>query len=157
MVKKYYIHVLYLSNSLPEYEYDKINKKCIKCNKNEISIAIDYFYSCLYNEKLPIPFFLAYCNKFLFICNPNKIKKDTCFVNHLDLNRNLPVYNKNNNACVDSYCPVEGFENGICLIKNKFYKLKKIYIFWFNDKRINYPSYNFDKSGLLLFVFNLNN
>ena len=141
---------------LPEYEYDKKNKKCIKCNKNEISIVADDFYSCIDNENLPEIFFLAYCNKFLTICHPNKIKKDTCFVNHLCLYGRRTVYNKNINACVDSYCPVEGFENGTCLITNRFYNFKKIYIFWFNDKRINYPSYNVDKSGLLLFAFNLN-
>ena len=114
-------------------------------------------YSCLYNETLPLALFYAYCDKFLTIYNPNKIEKDTCFVDHLDLYGYLPVYNKDINACVSSFCPIEGFENGTCLAKNKNYKFKKMYIFWFtNDKRINYPSYNVDKSGLLFFVFNLN-
>ena len=49
---------------LPEYEYDEINKKCIKCNKKELSIVIDDFYNCLYNENLPSIIFLAYCDKF---------------------------------------------------------------------------------------------
>ena len=112
---------------LPEYEYDEINKKCIKCNKNEISVVIDDFDNCFCNnEDLLEIFFLAYCNKFLTICNPNKIKKDTCLVDHLDIYRNLPVYNKNINACVDYYCPAEGFENGTCLIKAKYYKLNII-------------------------------
>ena len=143
---------------LPEYEYDEINKECIKCNKNETFIVIDAFYSCLYYEHtLLSPIFYAFCNKFLTICNPNKIEKDTCIFDHLDLNGYLPVYNKDINACVQSFCPVEGFENGTCLAKTKYFKYKKMYIFWFNDKRINYPSYNVDKSGLLLFVFNLNN
>ena len=142
---------------LPEYEYDEINKKCIKCNKNVPSIVIDDFYSCLYNEALQSAIFYAYYDKFLTICNPNKIEKDTCFLDDSDLYGYLPVYNKDINACVDSFCPVEGFENGACLVKHYFYKFKKIYIFWFNDKRINYPSYNADKSSLLLFVFNLNN
>ena len=142
---------------LPEYEYDEKNKKCIKCNKNETSLVINDFYSCLNNETLLSPLFYAFCNKFLTICNPNKIEKDTCFVDHLDLNRYLPVYNKDINACVESFCPVEGFENGTCIVKNSSYKFKKMHIFWFNDKRINFPSYNVDKSGLLLFEFNLNN
>jgi len=52
---------------LPEYEYDKINKKCIKCNKNEISIVVSDFLNCTYNEKLPRHIFLAYCDKYLTI------------------------------------------------------------------------------------------
>ena len=142
---------------LPEYEYDEINKKCIKCNKNETSIVVDDFYSCLYSEGLSSYIFYAFCDKFQTICNLNKIEKDTCFIDHLDLNRYLPVYNKDINSCVESFCPVEGFENGTCIVKNRSYKFKKMYIFWFNDKRVNFPSYNVDKSGLLLFVFNLNN
>jgi len=141
---------------LPEYEYDKINKKCIKCNKNEISIVVSDFLNCTYNEKLPRHIFLAYCDKYLTICNPNEIEIDTCYFDHTDIYGYLAVYNKDINACVDSYCPMEGFENGTCLVKNQYYKFKKIYIFWFNDKRINYPSYNVDKSGLLLFIFNIN-
>jgi len=141
---------------LPEYEYDEINKKCVKCNKNEISILSDDFYGCLYNGN-PSSLFLAYCDKYLTICNPNEIEIDTCYVEHLYLHGNLPVYNKEINACVKTYCPMEGFENEMCLVKNKLYKFKKIYIFWFNDHRINYPSYNVDKSSLLLFIFNLYN
>ena len=92
---------------------------------------------------------LQYCEKYITYCTDIPISSD------VDCPDAAPIFNSIEKICTDMDCPEEGFENGTCIIKKEKYKVRKFFIYWFNDTYIQFPSFNIDKSGYLLVEFSI--
>ena len=133
----------------PGYQFQSSINKCEKCSKEYARIIITDFDNCV--NRVYIEDY-QYCEKYITYCTD--IPADSNF----DCPAKAPIFNSLEKICTDTNCPEEGFENGTCIIKIQKYKDRKFFIFWLNETYqnetyIDYPSFNYDKSGYLLVEF----
>ena len=120
------------------YTYNKETKECEKCKETEYSIIINDFDGCQISE------FEYFCDKYITYCK-NYSENITC-------PDEAPFFNKLTKSCQEKECLDKELQDGTCIVKNKKYKDRILFINWFdnNPKYVRYPSYNVDKSGNLL-------
>ena len=125
------------------YILNRETKECQRCKENEIPIITGDFYGC--NRDI----YYIYCNLFETTC----ITSENAEINCPD---EAPFYDIIKKTCNEYECQENGFKNGLCLINDKKYKDRILFINWFNNghKYCNYPSYNIDNSGYLLIELN---
>ena len=121
------------------YVFDNETNECKKCKEDEFPIIKGDFTKCKGT------FALNYCNLFTTYCNFLGNKEIIC-------PNDAPIFDEINHSCSDYECKENGFDIGLCTIKNKKYKDRIIFINWLKNepKYINFPSYNVDNSGYLL-------
>ena len=122
------------------YYLNEETKECIKCNETQYPIIFGNFYGCAtrFNEES--------CDNYYTLC------KNMKYDNEIICPDIAPIYNKINKSCHEYECQKNGFEKGVCSIKNEMRKNRILFINWFGTepKHCRFPSYNVDDSGYLL-------
>ena len=121
------------------YILNSETNECQTCKENEIPIVKGDFYGCKENINY------TYCNLFKTECFASKNTEIIC-------PDEAPIYDIIKKSCNEYESQENGFENGLCIVKNKKYKDRILFINWFINKPLyfTYPSYNVDNSGYLL-------